>query len=147
MTLGPHFCYIIANGAGRTYNGYTNQPDRRIRQHCGLIQGGAKATRGKGPWHFVVVIELLALSYQQSLSFEWSMRYPTNRRPRPKQFSTPMGRLETLPLVFLNPKFAATPARIKVYQPYVKRLQELMVGFDNVVVIPDDELTGETVPC
>ena len=31
----------------------TNNPRKRIRQHNGEIEGGAKATRNKGPWCFI----------------------------------------------------------------------------------------------
>ena len=33
------YCYIIANANDRTYNGYTNNLTRRLRQHNGDIKG------------------------------------------------------------------------------------------------------------
>lgn len=45
------FCYILRNRDPRyrnmTYNGSTNDPIRRLRQHNEEISGGAKATHGK----------------------------------------------------------------------------------------------------
>ena len=49
-----HCCYILQNGANLTYNGYTNNTKRRIRQHNSEIMGVAKATRGKPTWRYLV---------------------------------------------------------------------------------------------
>lgn len=68
-----HFCYALyrpglAGGAaarpdgsrhsGRTtYIGYTVDPARRLRQHNGLISGGAAGTRGgRGSWCFLFIV-------------------------------------------------------------------------------------------
>lgn len=44
--------YLLSNGR-RTYIGSTTDVKRRLRQHNGEIVGGARSTRGKGPWRIV----------------------------------------------------------------------------------------------
>jgi predicted GIY-YIG superfamily endonuclease len=40
-----HYCYILYDKTShRTYVGYTTEPTRRLRQHQGIIKGGAKYT-------------------------------------------------------------------------------------------------------
>lgn len=49
------YIYLLSNGE-RTYIGSTTDVRRRLRQHNGEIVGGAKSTRGKGPWELVCYI-------------------------------------------------------------------------------------------
>lgn len=41
---------IVSSTRNLTYVGSTTDPLRRVKQHNGEIRGGAKSTRGKGPW-------------------------------------------------------------------------------------------------
>ena len=59
---GAYLCYIILTknprtGAFRTYCGMSNNLDRRLRQHNSVIVGGARYTRGRGPWIAWLTIE------------------------------------------------------------------------------------------
>ncbi len=50
-----HGCYLLISNnprySGRTYIGYTVNPNRRLKQHNGGAHvGGARKTSGKGPW-------------------------------------------------------------------------------------------------
>ncbi|KAG5187314.1 hypothetical protein JKP88DRAFT_154484, partial [Tribonema minus] len=71
-----HYCYALCNESGRTYVGYTVCPARRIRQHNSDIKGGAKATRGRGPWRFIYVVDCIDYSASDALSLEWHIKHP-----------------------------------------------------------------------
>ena len=87
-------CYIIKSEnpqhKNRTYVGATNDLHHRLRQHNGVIKGGAKYTQGKGPWVLVccvagfpdrsTVINAFNNSEEEekvpALQFEWRMHHP-----------------------------------------------------------------------
>ena len=98
-----YYCYIITNEHDRTYNGYTVNLNRRLRQHNGEIKGGAKAPRGRGPWSFLAVITSDCWDcVSTAMQHEWSIKYPTRRRPRPKEYNGAVGRLRSLAHVFAH---------------------------------------------
>jgi predicted GIY-YIG superfamily endonuclease len=96
------YCYIIRSTnpifLNSTYNGSTNNLVRRLRQHNGEIVGGAKATRGKGPWVYIAIWEGFS-SHKEALSCEWRIKHPTNTRKRPAQFNGVKGRIKSLNLL------------------------------------------------
>jgi predicted GIY-YIG superfamily endonuclease len=92
-----YYCYIISNEKDNTYNGYTTNLNRRIRQHNGELVGGARATRGRGPWKYVAILTSLGWTNTSSaMRHEWSIKYPTRRRPRPSKYNGEFGRIESL---------------------------------------------------
>jgi predicted GIY-YIG superfamily endonuclease len=92
-----YFCYIIYNSRNQTYNGYTTNLNRRLRQHNGYISGGARATHGKGPWEYLTIISSVGWdSISCAMRHEWSIKYPTRKRPRPKVFNGAFGRIDSL---------------------------------------------------
>ena len=97
----PCFCYIVHNESDRTYNGYTVDLQRRLRQHNGELVGGARATKGRGPWSFAAVLTSDHWDcVSTAMKHEWSIKYPTRRRPRPKAYQGARGRVESLSKVF-----------------------------------------------
>ena len=102
QNISKYYCYIIRslnpNFYNSTYNGSTNNLVRRLRQHNGEIVGGAKATRGKGPWVFIAVWEGFQ-SHKEALSCEWRIKHPTNSRKRPPQYNGVKGRIKSLCLL------------------------------------------------
>lgn len=91
------FCYIIYS-ENRTYNGYTVNLEKRLRQHNGELKGGAKSTRGRS-WEYLAVISDPLWTKQDAMKFEWLMRYPTRKKPRPKEYCGVDGRLKSLDLL------------------------------------------------
>jgi len=65
------FCYLLVSEDGATYVGATVDPDRRLRQHNGLIKGGAKATARKpGAWRRMCYVKGFPDNHA-ALQFEW----------------------------------------------------------------------------
>lgn len=90
-----YFCYIIASGS-RTYNGYTVNLVRRLRQHNGELAGGARATSGKGPWRYISIMTAPSWTAVRAMQVEWSHKYPTRRRPRPREYQGAEGRIRSM---------------------------------------------------
>jgi predicted GIY-YIG superfamily endonuclease len=97
----PLYCYILRNShnpdKNRTYNGFTNNPQKRVRQHNQEITGGAKYTKqyGNKSWEMYVLIEGFP-DIHNALQCEWRIKHPTNQRVRPAKYCTPVGRIKGL---------------------------------------------------
>ena len=72
-------CYLLRSldpaHPRSTYVGFTVNPLRRVRQHNGEIQGGARRTKKKRPWAFVALVDGFA-SQVEALQFEWAWQHP-----------------------------------------------------------------------
>jgi predicted GIY-YIG superfamily endonuclease len=103
------FCYILRNTQPlyprSTYNGATNNPRRRLRQHNGEITGGAKVTtQKKGGWQYCAVLSGFPNKIN-CLSCEWRIKCPSGRPgKRASKYNSPSGRVgslnEILPLEY-----------------------------------------------
>jgi len=95
-----NYCvYLLVNTSNKyTYLGITNNSIRRIRQHNGIIKGGARYTnakKGDGEWNYYLKIHNLTKS--EALSME---RTAKNLRRRSKGNTPLEKRLDVLlPLV------------------------------------------------
>ena len=92
------FCYILRNindeYKNLTYNGSTNNPLRRLRQHNREISGGAKATQ-VGVWEIYALMTGF-VNHNNALSCEWRIKHPTGKKCRPKKYCGVNGRILSL---------------------------------------------------
>ena len=67
-----YICYTIrsVNAPRRTYSGSTNHFVHRLRQHNGLIKGGARATHTDRPWHICCLVSGFS-SKSNALRYEY----------------------------------------------------------------------------
>lgn len=98
---GPWYCYILRNKNPKyshlTYNGSTNNPKRRLRQHNEEIVGGARYTHGRGGgWEIYALLSGFP-DHKNALSCEWRIKH-TNGKPgkRPPQHCGMQGRVIAL---------------------------------------------------
>jgi predicted GIY-YIG superfamily endonuclease len=74
------YCLSTIDNPIRTYIGATVDKDRRLQQHNGILQGGAKATKGRaGEWYRVCHVSGFPDSHS-ALSFEWRWKYFTKQQ-------------------------------------------------------------------
>lgn len=74
-------CYLLQSISkpGRTYIGCTNDPIRRLRQHNGEIQGGAKKTRYARPWKMICYVSGFP-NRRMALQYEYVNNHPLTKR-------------------------------------------------------------------
>lgn len=110
--------YILYNSVnGQTYNGYTVDLGRRLRQHNGELVGGARSTRKMaGNWKFLAVAWSADFTKKTAMSFEWWVRYPTGKKPRPREFSGKEGRVKGLRRVLEMDKWKDIDIKVWVRQ-------------------------------
>lgn len=106
----PWYCYILRNRqpayAHLTYNGSTNNPKRRLRQHNEEISGGARYTHGRGGGWEIYALMTGFIDHKNALSCEWRIKHP-NGKPgdRPTKYKGMRGRILGLNDVLRLPRW------------------------------------------
>ena len=136
--MQSQYCYILKTPlSSYTYNGYTIDTKRRIRQHNREIRGGAKATLNYSPsWIYSIILtsDDERFTKIKALSIEWHIHYPTNKRPRPKIYRGIKGRIDSLPLVFNNPKFSDIHFKLYVCEEDFEYTKNILNDVKNVTI-------------
>lgn len=91
---GP-MVYLLFNGGGRTYVGCVlGSVQRRLRQHNGILSGGARQTARGRPWELYCTIRGFR-NRREALQFEYAWRR-VQRHQRPRPPYNIKGRLQAL---------------------------------------------------
>ena len=137
----PWYCYILRSTnvlyKNLTYNGSTNDPVRRLRQHNGEITGGAKATKNKGPWEIYVLMTGFD-NHINALSCEWKIKHPTNKKMRPQKYCGVEGRVRSLNEILVLEKWTAQCDIINKLCKYRVFITSDMIDKINFNIIPEN---------
>lgn len=139
--MSQQYCYILYNAHNAcTYVGYTNNPDRRLRQHNGHLKGGARYTTSQlaktgkeeqDPWRFLLIISSSNPTFTKckALSLEWHIKHET----RKQKSNSPTYRrmLATINAVTLH-KFADINFTCTVAPSYYETLNFMMTQYESV---------------
>lgn len=75
----------------KSYVGVTNEPLRRIRQHNGALQGGARYTKKFRPWSFYAIFRFN--SRRDALSVEWKVKHRRSKSDGPPGLESIINRI------------------------------------------------------
>lgn len=94
--MSSWYCYIIKSTdpshPNKSYNGSTNNPIRRLRQHNGEIVGGAYRTKIGQPWIYYAVLKGMP-NHINALQCEYAIRYPLSKRKKLPKYKGVNGRI------------------------------------------------------
>lgn len=125
----PFYCYILASSRhSRTYCGYTNNLERRLKQHNGLLKGGAKSTQTGGPWHYCVYVTSGAwdAAAGKAMSFEWHVKHPAPPAVGAHRQARPVAkRLAALQAALELDKFKHEELTVYVHSEHAQKMPKL----------------------
>ena len=97
--MTKNYCYIVRiKEKERTYVGYTIEPERRIKQHNGILKGGAKATSISNQWQFLAIITSDSPLFTKclALSIEWHLKHPEGKKRTTSLYRGVDGKLKSI---------------------------------------------------
>jgi len=133
-----HYCYILQNDDNqKTYNGYTVNSTKRLRQHNGEITGGARSTKCSKTWKYICIISGFPDKIN-ALQCEWRIKKPFNKR-RTREYCGPEGRIKGLNYVLHLDKWTSNsvivdfPLEVKILPKY----KHLLTDLPNYITVTD----------
>lgn len=149
------FCYLLRNtdpnwsAKGITYNGSTNNPVRRLRQHNEEISGGARATHGKGgAWEIYALVSGFP-DHVNTLSCEWRIKHPSGKPgKRAPKYCGERGRIvglrEVLELPHWTKQCVVENSCMDLHVWITSEYSDLMIGLpENIKVHVVESITKE----
>jgi predicted GIY-YIG superfamily endonuclease len=137
------YCYILRNTNPKyshlTYNGSTNNPKRRLRQHNEEIVGGARYTHGRGGCWEIYALLTGFVDHKNALSCEWRIKH-TNGKPgkRPNQHLGMVGRIIGLNEVLKLDKWTGPCTVINSDCNYTLYIANDVIQYIDVVNVPSN---------
>jgi predicted GIY-YIG superfamily endonuclease len=129
-----HYCYILNDKLShKTYVGYTIEPTRRLRQHQGIIKGGAKYTSQRGDWEYLAIIASPEFTHNTALSFEWHVKHV-------KQYGIKGRIVSLLRTILYNNKFSQNN-----YCIYISPIMEKVITSDTTISILFNQLVDSDI--
>ena len=115
----PWYCYLLKSETNsKTYVGATCDPDRRLKQHNGLLSGGAKATKGY-LWLRVCLVGTFPTE-RDALQFEWKWKN-VSKKQRGNALER---RMKALEILLASEKSTKNARPFSEYEPLTVSLEE-----------------------
>lgn len=137
------------DGRKRTYNGMTNNIERRFRQHNCELVGGARATSSmikKYPdscWKPIIIIEGFP-DKCEAMKAEWRIRWPDKKRNKSKKFKLDTGRVEGLNHIFLEKDKWTASSELIQNQKLILKIRSDYHPLLNLEYCDNNNITVET---
>ena len=146
------YCYILRNRnpayAHLTYNGSTNNPKRRLRQHNEEITGGARYTHGRGGgWEYYVLLTGF-MDHKNALSCEWRIKHTLGKpkQQRPPEHRGVIGRVVSMNDVLKLDKWTNQCTCKNSDMKLTLYVAEDMWSYLDISGLPENVVFGGTIP-
>lgn len=137
------YCYLLRNSHEKysrlTYNGSTNNPTRRLRQHNSEICGGARFTsRTNGGWNIYCLMSGFP-DHVNALQCEWRWKHCSGKPgPRSKEYCGVAGRIRGLNEVLGLRNWTSKSVADNLTSNFKLYIVRSMVGYLDISLLPQN---------
>lgn len=145
------YCYILRNRhpkyAHLTYNGSTNNPKRRLRQHNEEISGGARYTHGRGGgWEIYCLLSGFP-DHRNALSCEWRIKHTLGKPgKRPSQHCGVQGRIVAMNDIVKLDKWTQQCQHHNRDSQFTLYLADDVIQYMDLEALPPNVVFGGPIP-